>query len=100
MPDENQPTIAVVTKTGTTAKARKWANDKNPDFDPLYEYLLGICRSADGRQPIREGPIDWEWRWQSSTIRRKRVALEEHPNGHRHCLPNQSCPGRHHPTER
>jgi hypothetical protein len=61
VPDEAHAIIVVVTKTGTTATARKWANDKNQDFDPHYEYLLGICQSVDGEQPIYEGAFDWEW---------------------------------------
>jgi len=34
VPDEAHPTIAVVTKSGTPAKATKLANDKHSDFDP------------------------------------------------------------------
>jgi hypothetical protein len=60
--DEARPTIAVVTKAGATAKVMKWANDKHPDFDPLYEYLLGLCRNAKGQQPVHEGNYEWGWR--------------------------------------
>ena len=42
------------------AKAGKWANDRNPDFDALYSYLRGLCHSEG--ELIREGPFDWEWR--------------------------------------
>jgi hypothetical protein len=62
IPDESHPLIVVVTKEGITAKVWKWASDKHPDFDPLYEYLLAICQSVQGQQLEREGAFDWEWR--------------------------------------
>ncbi len=62
VPDEAHPIIAITTKDGVTAKASKWAGDKSPDFDPLYDYLVGICRGADNGQSIHEGAYDWEWR--------------------------------------
>jgi hypothetical protein len=62
VPDESHPVIAIVTKDGATAKAMTWAGDKHPDFDPLYDYLLGVCRGADMGQPVHEGAYDWEWR--------------------------------------
>ena len=60
VPDEARPMITLVTRAGTTTTAAKWANDKHPDFDPVYEYLLGLCRT-DG-QLLREGEYDWKWR--------------------------------------
>jgi hypothetical protein len=60
VPDEAHPIIVVVTKAGVTTKAQKWANDKHADFDPVYSYLLGLCR-ADGML-VREGSFEWEWR--------------------------------------
>lgn len=59
VPDEAHPIITVVTKAGVTATASKLASDKHPDFDPLLDYLLGLCR-ANG-QVIHEGAFDWEW---------------------------------------
>jgi len=61
VPDEARPIIVVVTKTGTTARARKWANDKHADFDPLYRYLSGICQSAVRQQSFHDGAFDGEW---------------------------------------
>ena len=58
--DEARPAITLVTRAGTTTTIAKWANDKHPDFDPVYEYLLRLCR-ADGAL-IREGEYDWKWR--------------------------------------
>jgi hypothetical protein len=60
VPDEALPIIVVVPRAGATVKVRKWANDKAPDFDPVYSYLLGLCR-AEG-EPVREGAFEWEWR--------------------------------------
>jgi len=60
VPDEGRPTIVLVTRAGPTTKVRKWANDKHPDFDPVYAYLLELCR-AHG-EPVREGAFHWEWR--------------------------------------
>lgn len=58
-PDEAHPSIAVITTAGTTAKARKWASDKHPDFDPVYRYLLDLCRAEGGL--VRQGVFDWDW---------------------------------------
>jgi len=60
VPDEAHSIIVVVTRSGATVKVRKWANDKHPDFDPVYAYLLGLCRSE--AELVREGKFDWGWR--------------------------------------
>ena len=60
IPDEGRPTITVVAKDGTVASAMKWVNDKHADFDPLYHYLVGLCR-ADG-ELVRGGEYDGRWR--------------------------------------
>jgi hypothetical protein len=60
VPDEACPVIAVVTKAGATAKARKWAGDKQPDFDALYGYLVTLCRPEG--ELVREGPFEGQWR--------------------------------------
>lgn len=60
VPDEPRPIINVITKAGVKSKAEKWVNDKDPDFDPLYDYLLSLCRT-DAR-PVWEGAYDWTWR--------------------------------------
>lgn len=60
VPDEAHPIIVVVPESGGTVKVRKWANDKHPDFDPVYAYLLALCR-AEGML-VREGAFEWEWR--------------------------------------
>lgn len=60
VPEETRPTIMVVTKAGITTKVRKWANDKHPDFDPVYAYLLDLC-NAEGHL-VREGEFESGWR--------------------------------------
>ncbi len=59
VPDEAHPIIVVVTKDGMTTKAMRLADDRHDDFDPLYQYLVGLCRS-DGEQ-VYEGAFDWDW---------------------------------------
>jgi hypothetical protein len=60
IPDEAHPIIVLVTRTGTTVKVRKRGDDKHPDFDPVYAYLLGLCRA--GGELVHEGAFDWDWR--------------------------------------
>jgi hypothetical protein len=50
----------LVTTEGETTKLRKWANDKHPDFDALYGYLLGLCQVESGL--VHEGPYEGKWR--------------------------------------
>ena len=59
VPDEAHPVITIVTRAGATTRIGKWANDKHPDFDPVYSFLIGLCRPRGTL--IREGPIDWKW---------------------------------------
>jgi hypothetical protein len=60
VPDEAYPIIVMVPRIGETVKVRKLANDKHPDFDPVYAYLLELCQT-DG-ELVREGAFEWEWR--------------------------------------
>lgn len=60
VPDEAQPIIVVVPQAGATVKLRKWANDQHPEFDPVYDYLRGLCRT-DG-ELVHEGAFDPDWR--------------------------------------
>jgi hypothetical protein len=60
IPDEAHPIIALITKGGDTVKVRKLANDKHAEFDSVYDYLLGICRTKG--ELVREGAFDWDWK--------------------------------------
>ncbi|HVS38202.1 MAG TPA: hypothetical protein VMS17_21765 [Gemmataceae bacterium] len=62
VPDEASPMISLVTKAGDAFCVGKWANDKNSDFDPVYDLLLNLLKAED-KQLIEEqqGPIDWSW---------------------------------------
>ncbi len=59
-PDETHPLIQVVMKDGRTGRVHKWGGDKHADFDPVYDYLLGLCRTKG--ELVREGGFDWNWR--------------------------------------
>jgi hypothetical protein len=58
--DEARPTITLKTRAGETITVSKWANDKIPDFDAVYEYLLRLCRAKGDL--LSEGRYDWTWR--------------------------------------
>ncbi|MFO0929176.1 MAG: hypothetical protein U0736_19495 [Gemmataceae bacterium] len=60
MPDEGRPIIVVVPRAGAAVRVSKWANDRHPDFDPVYAYLLDLCRATG--ELVREGAFEWEWR--------------------------------------
>jgi hypothetical protein len=61
---EARPVVSVVTRAGPPAGVTqwKWAGDKHPGFDAVYEYLLGLCRAAAARQPLHEGRYESAWR--------------------------------------
>ena len=60
VPDESHPTILLATQGGVQVRLTKLGNDKHSDFDPVYDYLLTLCKPAGA--PISEGPLDWKWR--------------------------------------
>jgi hypothetical protein len=59
-PGQAYPAITLVTRAGTTVTLVNWANDKHPDFDPVYAYLLGLCRAKG--ELFHEGAYEWKWR--------------------------------------
>ncbi len=61
VPDEAHPTITVDYQSGPSVSVMKWANDKNPDFDPVYEELLALVKRVANDKPIFEGRYDWNW---------------------------------------
>lgn len=46
VPDEARPAITVRLADGTEKSVAKWANDKQADFDALYQHLLSLCKLA------------------------------------------------------
>jgi hypothetical protein len=61
LPDEARPAITITLVSGQSLRVTKWANDKNPDFDPIYDALLEQIRLAQAGTPIYEGPYDPRW---------------------------------------
>lgn len=63
VPDEARPTITVVTADEKTTVVAKWANDKHPGFDAIYQQLLAIvARAKQANQVLYEGKFDFKWR--------------------------------------
>lgn len=63
VPDEARPDITLLTQSGTRVTISKWANDKVPDFDAVYNYLLELTQAGrKGGELIGEQRYDWEWR--------------------------------------
>lgn len=61
LPDEARP-IIFAKIDGKERAAAKWANDKCPDFDPVYALLLAIAETAKNGTQQAAGPYDWDWR--------------------------------------
>jgi hypothetical protein len=77
IPDEPRPLIYVRSKADAAAAAMKWAGDRHPDFDPVYEYLLGLL---DGeKEEIGEGAYDGGWRPDGFPSPSEVVAVAQHP---------------------
>jgi hypothetical protein len=60
IPDESHPIIAFDTRAGETVRLGKWAGDKHPGFDPVYAYLLGLCKPTG--ELIHEGEFVGGWK--------------------------------------
>lgn len=61
VPDEAHPVIFIKLGDRTHA-AMKWANDKNKDFDPIYEFLLKLAKSGKNGTEMKKGSYDWNWK--------------------------------------
>jgi hypothetical protein len=61
LPDEARPTVFITLKSRRSLRLSKWANDKRPDFDVIYDLLLEQIRFAQGGPAIYEGPYDPRW---------------------------------------
>jgi hypothetical protein len=62
VPDEARPTVVVVSRSGQTVRASKWANDKHSEFDPIYRYLLAIGDRGTEKQIVYDGAYQGDWR--------------------------------------
>ena len=61
LPDEARPTISVTLISGKSLSISKWANDKHPDFDVIYEALLEYIQAAKLSRPLYEGTYNHRW---------------------------------------
>ena len=67
VPDEAHPKIFVVSGSYQVAVA-KWNNDKNADFDAVYNILLEIAESGKKGKQLSVGKVDrneicdWDWK--------------------------------------
>ena len=58
VPDEARPRITLSLPDRKKLTADKWANDKAPHFDKLYERLLQLVERAAKTPPYREGQFE------------------------------------------
>lgn len=61
VPDEARPEITIRFASGESRSVVKWANDSHPQFDPIYQGLLGLERRTPSMKPVREGRYDPRW---------------------------------------
>ncbi|MCP4602335.1 MAG: hypothetical protein GY847_17770 [Proteobacteria bacterium] len=61
VPDKARP-IIYVAAGDRTAVVAKWANDRHPDFDPIYEVLVELAEVGENGELVWSGSLDWEWR--------------------------------------
>lgn len=62
MPDQARPEITLVAHDGTTTTVAMWDDDRQPDFDALYDHLLSIARQTETMKPVWEGDYASEWK--------------------------------------
>lgn len=56
VPDEAHPELALSNAAGETRKVAKWANDKVPAFDKVYQALRALKEKTKDLKPESEGP--------------------------------------------
>jgi hypothetical protein len=62
IPDEAHPVISVKLGDRTHAVMR-WAEDRNKDFDSIYEVVMTLATSGKKSGPeIKRGSCDWNWK--------------------------------------
>ena len=62
VPDEAHPEITVEYKSGPSHAVMKMANEKNADFDAIYDQLRALVKRASATKPVFEGAYDWTWK--------------------------------------
>jgi len=60
LPDEARPEIAITNAGGETRTVAKWAGDKVPEFDNVYEALRALVKKTQGKKPEYEGKYEGE----------------------------------------
>lgn len=58
VPDESHPRITLTLPGQKKLEAAKWANDKDPQFDRLYQRLMEIVERAAKTPAYRNQPYD------------------------------------------
>ncbi len=62
-PDEASPTIAVKFTSGKEKSVWKWAEDKNPRFDAIYNQILELIREVTSAiKPFYAGRYEYVWK--------------------------------------
>jgi len=62
IPDEAHPELSLTSAAGETRKVAKWANDKVPAFDKVYQALRALKEKTKDLKPEYEGPYDRAWK--------------------------------------
>jgi len=47
------------TRAGATIRVRKWGQRQAPDFDPVYSFLLRLCRARGKSRSARGIRLEW-----------------------------------------
>ena len=63
IPDEAHPVIYIETLDGRSVYIRKWANDKNANFDPIYEELLRWAEENRKKVGSKDEPRPFDGKW-------------------------------------
>lgn len=61
IPDQARPEITLQRSGGRITTVAKWDDQRHPDFDAIYAYLLGLEKAAQQKKPVRDGSYDPDW---------------------------------------
>ncbi len=62
VPDEAHPELSLTSAAGETRKVAKWANDKVPAFDKVYQAVRALKEKTKDLKPEYDGPYDRAWK--------------------------------------